>query len=105
MVCTLQSKLYPNGFAWIDLTTVQCGILDKANLAVLAFRTESAKVYYVRFGELKKYLTERAMINNEREGDHWKLHIFPDHIEVINNKNHLSIEWNNLNVLKESKTM
>jgi hypothetical protein len=103
LVCTAQSKLYPKGYAWVDITTLQFEILNNAYFGIFAFRTEPAKVYYVRFEELKKYLTDKAMVNNEREGDHWKLHIFPDHIKVLNNKNQLLIEPNNLDALNKSK--
>ncbi len=99
LVCTPKSKLYPAGHGWVDITTIQFEMLDKVFRGILAFRLEGNKVYYLCFQDLKKSLTDEAMVNNAREGDHWKLHLLPDHIKIINNKNQLAIKPNGLDRL------
>lgn len=91
LICTPKSKLYPKGHGWVDITTKQYELLDRAFEGILAIRQEHNKLYSVKFKDLKNYLTIASMLNNTREGDHWKLYIFPDHIEVLGNKNILPI--------------
>jgi hypothetical protein len=74
-------------------------MLKEADCAILAFRLEGDKVYYLNFSHLKLYLTEKAMINNDREGNHWKLYIWSDYIQVIQNTRHFQIRPDNLEVL------
>ena len=87
LVCTPQSKLYPNGSAWVDLTEIQVSLLKEAKLSILAFRLESGKIYFLRFKALQSYLTDQAMIYNKKEGNHWKLRIWPNEIRVNGNSN------------------
>ncbi|MBC7872744.1 MAG: hypothetical protein H7Y01_02040 [Ferruginibacter sp.] len=96
IVCTPQSKLHATGFGWIDITTKQAAMLENTDTGILAFRLEGNKVYYIHFKNLKKYLIEDALINNNREGDHWKLRIWPDNIQVIGNSARLQIHPNNI---------
>ena len=99
LVCTPQSKLHINGHGWIDITSKQILILKKAKHSILAFRLEGNKVYYVNFYDLEKYLTQDSMFNNSREGNHWKLYIWPKHIEIRGNANRFLVEPDNLDNL------
>ncbi len=96
LVCTPQSKLYPAGHGWVDITTIQYEMLDKADVGILAIRLEGNSVYYVCFKDFKKYLSEKAMVNNDHEGDHWKMYLLTDRIKVLNNNNHFLVKPNNL---------
>lgn len=58
LVCTPQSKLYPNGQGWIDLTIIKVSMLNEADHSILAFRVEGDRVYYLDFCDLKPYLIE-----------------------------------------------
>ena len=100
LVCTPQSKLHINGHGWIDLTIIQVSMLDEAGYSILAFRLEGDKVYYLNFCDLKPYLTEEALFNNEREGDHWKLYIWPKYIQILRNGRRLQIKPNNFEELE-----
>ena len=94
LICTPESKLQSKGYGWVDITAKQYEILDRVLIGILAIRLEGNKVYYLNFEDLKKYLTAETMVNNAREGDHWKLYILSDHIKVLGNKNHLYIKAN-----------
>jgi hypothetical protein len=96
VVCTPQSKLHRKGHGWIDFTRIQFLILDEADDSILAFRMEGDKVYYFYFRDFKDYLTKDSMLYNKREGDHWKLYIWPNYIEVRGNSTHFQIVPNNL---------
>jgi hypothetical protein len=87
---TPESKLYRYGYWRTDLTTAQVSVLENADLAILAFRLEGNRVYYVDFNILKPYLTKDAVIYQKyRDRTFWKLHIWPDHVLVLGNKNPL----------------
>jgi hypothetical protein len=102
LICTPHSKLHINGHGWMDITSKQILLLNKAKHSILAFRLEGNKVYYVNFYDLEKYLTPESMFNNSREGNHWKLYIWPKHIEIRGNANSLLVESDNLDNLKTS---
>lgn len=71
---------------WVDLTTTQVDVLDNAPISILAVRMPNEAVVYFNFKQVKPQLTKQAMKNNKREGDHWKLHIWPDRITVLGNQ-------------------
>jgi hypothetical protein len=73
-------------------------------LAIIAFRLPDRKTYYYDFHELVEHLPEEAMINNSHEGDHWKLYIWPKHIEIRKYDTMLSIRPNALQELKSGET-
>lgn len=98
-VCTPESKLHIKGHGWIDITIIQKSLLEKSDFSILALRMGDDKTYYVDFKKLVPYLTHEAMVNNKKEGDHWKLYVWPDHLEVRGNSKHLDIAPNNLNDL------
>lgn len=91
VVCTPESKLYPRGHGWVDITMKQYEILDGAFKGILAIRLGNNMLYNLNFKDLKGYLTVDAMVYNKREGDHWKLHILPDYIKVLGNENRFPI--------------
>jgi hypothetical protein len=96
LICTPHSKLHIRGHGWIDITSKQMLLLKGAQHSVLAFRLEGNKVYYVNFYDLEKHLTLQSMHNNKKEGNHWKLYIWPKHIEIRGNAKHLLVEPNKL---------
>ena len=96
LICTPESKLHIKEHGWIDITNKQVLLLKKAKHSILAFRLEGNKVYYINFSDLVKYLTPKSMFNNSREGDHWKLYIWPKHIEIRGNGNLHLVQPNNL---------
>lgn len=100
LICTPQSKLHKNGHGWIDITYKQLLFLKKAKYSILAFRIEGNKVYYINFDDLEKHLTIESMLNNNKEGDHWKLYIWQNNIEIRGNQNRLLITSNKFSVLK-----
>jgi hypothetical protein len=75
--------MYPHDRGWVDITTVQVSMLDQSFYSILAMRLENGLVYYLDFKKLRPYLTEDLMVNNKREGDHWKLHIWTDYLKVV----------------------
>jgi hypothetical protein len=95
-VYTPQSKLHAKGNGWIDVTKVQYSVLDKSEHSIIAFRLEDDKIYYFDFSELKKYLTDETLLNNKREGDHWKLYVWSDYIEVRGNGKRFPVVANDL---------
>jgi hypothetical protein len=99
LICTPHSKLHINGHGWIDITSKQILLLKKAKHSILAFRLEGNKVYYVNFFDLEKYLTQETMLNNKKEGNHWKLYIWPKHIVIRGNANRLLVEPDKLIIL------
>lgn len=82
VVCTPYSKNYKNGNGWFDLTKKQVALLDDSDIAILAARVEGNNIYYINFKNLRLLLTEDIVINNIREGDHWKLRIYDTYIKI-----------------------
>jgi len=99
IVCSPESKIYPKGYGWSDLTLVQTELLDEYDHSILAFRMPAEITYYVEFKTLKPFLIPEAMLNNKREGDHWKLYIWPNEIQVLGNKNRVKAKPNTLSTL------
>jgi hypothetical protein len=99
IICTPESKLHLNGHGWIDITYKQVELLKKAKISIIALRLEGNKVYYITFYELLSYLTPESMYNNSREGNHWKLYIWPKHIEIRGNAKKLLVEPNKIKTL------
>jgi len=91
IVCTPESKLHKNSHGWIDFTEIQKSLLEKSDFSILALRVGDNKTIYIDFKMLAPYLNSEAMVNNKREGDHWKLYVWPDHIQVSGNFNDMAI--------------
>ncbi|MEY2692730.1 MAG: hypothetical protein RIT03_1120 [Bacteroidota bacterium] len=99
LICTPESKLHINGHGWIDITYKQIDLLKKAKNSIIALRLEGNKVYYINSDELLSYFTPTSMHNNSREGNHWKLYIWPKHIEIRGNAKKLLVEPNKIKTL------
>jgi len=82
VICTPFSKLHVRGHGWFDLTTKQVDLLDDSDIAVLAIRLQGNKIYYVDFKELKKLMLSDIILNNSREGEHWKLYVWENYINI-----------------------
>jgi hypothetical protein len=81
-----ESKLHPHRGWWVDINKTQRDEALNSSLAIVAFRLRDRGTYYVGFNRLSKYLSEETMMNNMREGDHWKLS-FPIRSENIQIQN------------------
>lgn len=100
MICTPKSKLHVRGHGWTDLTTTQISILEEADYALVAFRMEGGNIYYVDFSKLRKFLTEDALMYNSSRKNHWKLYLWPTHIQIRGNDRRLDIEPNSIEDLE-----
>lgn len=89
VMCTPQSKLHPQGFYWVDITEIQYDVLESAENGIIIFRLEGQKLMMVAWCDLKPYFLPECMRNNPKEGNHWKLNIFNDHIKVSGNPSEL----------------
>jgi len=90
------SKQHEKGCGWVDITKIQRDLTNEYKVAIIAFRLPKTNTYYVDFNKLKTYLTEKTMMYNEREGEHWKLYIWPTEIQIRNCQNRLEVLPNNL---------
>lgn len=99
VVCTPSSKLYPRGNGWVDINMKQLDLFEKADYKIMVMRLEGGNVYYMHLGDLIYYCTPESMVYNKIEGDHWKLYLWPDDIQVLGNKELFKIQPNNLNNL------
>ena len=98
IVCSPQTKLHDKGYGWVDFTVVQYTLMNDF-ISIIAIRMEGDRVYYFNFDDLKPFLTKEAMVFNVREGDHWKLYIWPDYIQVLGNKAHFKSKYNSVEQL------
>lgn len=85
IMCTPQAKRQPQGFCWTDITEVQRNVLNSYDRAIVAFRLEGNRLTMCDWESLRNYLTYDCVKYNTSEGNHWKLHIYPDRIEVVGN--------------------
>ncbi len=91
LVATPESKIHSQGQGWVDLTEIQMELMRTCTEGIVGFRLSDGKVYFVNFKSLGILLTEDSIFENEKEGRHWKLYIWPDHIEVRNSNKKLQI--------------
>ncbi|WP_141118467.1 hypothetical protein [Paenibacillus odorifer] len=87
VACTPGSKLHKKGSGWFDLNMAQVGILDDADISVLAVRLEGSKVYYIDFKEFRKMITPEFIVFSPGIGEHWKFFVWESHIEIQGNRN------------------
>jgi hypothetical protein len=92
VVCTPYSKIHVIGKGWFDLTTKQVKLLDEPDVAVLAVRLGLNKIYYVDFKELRKLMKPEIMLKNSNEGEHWKLFVWEDHVQVQGNDRRFMVQ-------------
>ncbi|MEK4510143.1 hypothetical protein [Paenibacillus sp. FSL K6-2524] len=92
VVCTPYSKVHVIGKGWFDLTTKQVELLDDSEIAVLAVRLGVNKIYYIDFKELRKLMPLEIILKNPNEGEHWKLFVWEDHIQVQGNERKFMVQ-------------
>lgn len=88
-LCSPQSKMYPQGFYWVDITQEQARILNDTDKGVVFFRLEGRNLVKVQWSDLQQYLTNDCIKYNPNEQNHWKLHIYKDRIKVSGNPNEM----------------
>ena len=76
------SKIYGRGNGWIDFTKIQLDILRKYQTVIAVFRLANGFNYRVDMNDLFPLLSQENMMENNREGKHWKLDIWPEKIVV-----------------------
>jgi hypothetical protein len=94
LVVTPESKIHSQGQGWVDLTEIQVELMRTCTESVVAFRLSNGKVFFVNFRSLSILLTEDSIVENKKEGRHWKLYIWPNQIEVRNSSKKLQITPN-----------
>lgn len=82
LLCMPRAKRQDRGFYWVDLTAKQVDLLSEAAQACVVFRLEGRCLLLTRWETLRAHLTTSCMRYSHREGEHWKLHLYPDRIEV-----------------------
>lgn len=92
VLCTPSSKLHPQGKGWFDLTIKQVEILDDSDIAILAARLQGGKIYYINFKDIRKLMTSDIMLENPREGEHWKFYVWPNYIKVQGNEKEFFVQ-------------
>ncbi|CAM4102622.1 hypothetical protein [Mesobacillus thioparans] len=92
VLCTPSSKLHPQGKGWFDLTTIQVDLLDDSDIAILAVRLQGNKIYYLDFKKLRKLMTSNIILDNSREGNHWKLYVWENYIKVQSNEKEFHVQ-------------
>ncbi|WP_406244022.1 hypothetical protein ACF3M2_09910 [Tissierella carlieri] len=92
VLCTPSSKLHPQGKGWFDLTTKQVELLDDSDISILAVRLEGGKVYYINFKDLRRLMEPEMILENPREGRHWKFYVWPSYLKVQGNEKEFHIQ-------------
>lgn len=82
VVCSPSTKIHPRGNGWFDLTTKQTEILDKADIASVIVRMEDGRIHSIDYKALRNLLNNNNMKTNTNEGDHWKLFVWQNHLEI-----------------------
>jgi len=95
------SKIYPRGNGWVDLTKVQIELVKKYQIAIAAFRIADGLTYYVNFHDLLPLLTDQNMMENSREGEHWKLDIWSNKIVIRNGGQTLNVQYDEHQFINE----
>ena len=78
------SKIYGRGNGWVDFTKIQIDIFKQHEIAIATFRLSNGLTYYVDMQSLYPLLTQQNMMENDREGEHWKLDVWPNKIVIRN---------------------
>ena len=74
------SKIYAKGNGWVDFTKEQVSIFQRYQHSIAIFRLSNGNIYYVDLKKLLPLLSEKNMMINKKEGEHWKLDIWSDKI-------------------------
>jgi hypothetical protein len=99
VVCTPQTKIHAQGQGWVDISKTQVEEFKNFDISILAIRMEGNMMYYMHFDTLRPYFTDESLLTNKTAGEFWRLYLWPDKIQIVRNKEMLSIEPNNLNNL------
>lgn len=94
VVVTPESKIYPGGNGWVDFTEIQIDLFKRYAVAIAVFRLSDGNLYYVDLESLFPLLTEETVMENEREGRHWKLDIWSRKITIRNGGETLHVRPN-----------
>ncbi len=94
VVVTPESKIYPRGNGWVDFTKIQIDIFKQYSIAICVFRISDGITYYLNLNDLFPFLTDSNMMINTREGEHWKIDIWPNKLVVRNGGQNLSVVAN-----------
>ncbi len=94
-----ESKIYLKGHGWVDFTKKQLDLFSKYSIVIAIFRLNNGSTYYIDFNKLLPLLTQDCMHNNKKEGDHWKLDIWPNELKIKRSNGKLSIKPNNSNII------
>ena len=85
-LCTPSASLQQNPSGewewWADITEVQYQLLNSYDRALVIFRLQGQTLLVCEWDKLRNYLTANCMVFNTSEGNHWKLHIYGNRIEV-----------------------
>lgn len=93
VLCTPTSKYHETIEAyWIDLTKVQCDLMDTYENGIFIFRLEGEKLCLFNWCDLKPFLTEKSMRYSEQAKDHWKLRIYNHYIKVLGNPDNFNVD-------------
>ncbi|KAF6626353.1 hypothetical protein H6F38_24325 [Paenibacillus sp. EKM208P] len=92
VVCTPSSKIHVKGSGWFDLRMAQVELLDEADIPVLAVRLEGGKVYYCDFKDLREKMTPDLIVYTPNIGEHWKLFVWENYIEIQGSRNKFYIQ-------------
>jgi hypothetical protein len=88
------SKIYERGNGWVDFTKIQIDIFKRHKIAIAVFRLSDGLTYYVDMQSLYPLLTQQNMMENDREGEHWKLDVWPNKIVIRNGGETLYVKPN-----------
>lgn len=84
-ICSPQSKFHKQGFYWVDITEIQCNVMNQAKKGLVIFRLEGRKIAVIDWDVLKQSLMPGCMRYNSTEKNHWKLNIYDCYIKVSGN--------------------
>lgn len=91
MLCTPESKLHPQGHGWFDLTIKQVGLLDNADIAILAVRLQGYGIYYIDFKQLRRLVTSEMKLKYSSD-EKWRFYIWKNYIKVRGNDTRFDVE-------------
>lgn len=88
------SKIYARGNGWVDFTKIQIDLLKQYQIAVAVFRLSDGATYSIDMSALFPMLTQENMMENEKEGEHWKMDIWSSKIVIRNGGETLHVKPN-----------
>jgi hypothetical protein len=95
------STIYSRGNGWVDFTKIQIDIFKQYKIAIAVFRLSDGSTSYVDMKRLFPLLNQNNMMENSREGEHWKLDIWPNKIVIRNGGEVLHVRPNEKSFIKQ----